>query len=199
MKLCIFDVGGVMVDGFDVAPEIAARVGKPLAEIRPQLQAAGADLLHSGELTTLEYWSRFRAQTGLDLPGEPWGDLFAPVRRAAMYDLVERLKAAGMRVVAGTNTMDSHYQAHQRSGDYDVFHATYASNLMRVAKPDPEFWRYILKLEKVTPEATLFIDDMPENIAAASSLGLVTVLLTSQEQAIAAVEELTQLTGVERD
>lgn len=193
MKLCIFDVGGVMVDGFDVAPEIAARLDRPLAEIRPLLQAAGADLLHSGDLSTLEFWQRFREQTGLSLPGEPWGDLFAPTRRPAMYDLVERLKAAGLRVVAGTNTIDSHYDTHQRNGDYDVFDATYASNLMRLSKPDPEFWRYILRAEAVTPHVTLFIDDMPENTAAAAALGLVTVLLTSQQQAIAAVEELAQL------
>ena len=198
-KLIIFDVGGVMVDGFDVGPEIAARLDKPLDEVRPLLMAAGADVLHSGGLSTLEFWRRFKAQTGFSLPGEPWGDLFTPVRRPAMYDLVERLKNAGLRVVAGTNTIDSHYEVHQRDGDYDVFDATYASHLMKIAKPDPEFWRHILREETATPAATLFVDDMPENTAAAAALGMVTVLLTSQEQAIAAVEQLAGLRPLQHD
>lgn len=190
LKLCIFDMGGVMVDGHDVAPKIAERLGVDVAELRPMLRAAGFDDLHDGRISPLQYWARLREQTGLELPGDPWGDLFTPVRHPAMYALVERLKESGVPVVAGTNTIDVHYAIHLRNGDYDVFDRTYASNLMRISKPDPAFWQHILQVEGVRPEEAVFVDDLQENVDGAAAVGLHAVLLQSQEQAIGEVERL---------
>jgi glucose-1-phosphatase len=139
MRLCIFDVGGVMVDGFNVAPDIAARLGVTADELRPLLWAADYELLHTGRISSPEFWDRFRATTGLAVDDELWGALFHPVRRPRMYDLVDRLRRGGTRAVAGTNTLDAHYRIHSDLGDYDVFDHTYASNLIHLAKPDPAF------------------------------------------------------------
>ena len=195
-KLAIFDMGGVMVDGHDVVPGMAADIGVEAQELRRMLGAAGAEDLSEGKGTAAEFWRRFEAQTGLRLPGEPWADYFHPRRRPAMYALVESLQAAGVRVVAGTNTLDPHYQAHLGAGDYDVFDHTYASNLMGVAKPAPEFWLRILAAEGVEPGEAVFVDDVPENVAGAASVGLHAVLFESQEQVRAAVEEAFGLAGL---
>lgn len=188
MKVCVFDVGGVMVDGFDVKPLIAEQFGMTQDELRPLMDEAGYELLHTGRISSSEFWTRFTAATGLQAHGEYWGAFFHPVRRPRMYDLVERLKAGGTRVVAGTNTLDSHYRIHSELGDYDVFDHTYASNLMHVAKPDPAFYQRILDAEGVAPRAALFIDDFPVNVAAAAALGIHAVLFESQDSAIEQVE-----------
>ena len=39
-------------------------------------------------------------------------------------------------------------------------------------KPDESFFRYVLSKERVLPEETLFVDDGPRNVAAASELGI---------------------------
>ena len=188
MKLCIFDVGGVMVDGFNVGPQIAQQFDMTLEELRPLLEDAGYELLHTGRISSPEFWDRFRANTGLPVHDEYWGTFFRPTRRPRMYDLARRLKAAGARVVAGTNTLDAHYRIHQEQGDYDVFEHTYASNLIHVAKPDPAFYRHILDAEGVPAQDALFIDDHPVNVEAAAALGIHAILFESEDDAIAKVE-----------
>src|SRR5690606_19444524 len=175
LRLCIFDVGGVMVDGHDVTPKLAEQLGVPLAELLPLLRAARDVDLHDGTISPEGYWARFRELSGYDLPGDPWADLFTPVPRPAMYDLVERLKSAGVRVVAGTNTIDVHYAIHSARGDYAVFDKVYASNLMHVSKPAHGFWHHILREEGTHAQDALFIDDLAENVAAAAAVGLQTV------------------------
>jgi glucose-1-phosphatase len=187
-RLCIFDVGGVMVDGFDVAPAIAARLGLGVSELRPLLRAADFELLHTGRISSAEFWDRFRATTGLAVDDEYWGAFFRPLRRPRMYDLVRRLRNAGVRVVAGTNTLDAHYRIHAELGDYDAFAHTYASHLIHVAKPDPDFFRHILAAEGVTPAQALFVDDVEANVRAAAGLGMPTVLFLTEDDAIARVE-----------
>ncbi len=188
MRLFIFDMGGVMVDGFDVTVALAPELGLEVSELRAMLRAAGTNLLDQGRITAADYWARFQALNGLTLPGEPWRDYFAPVRRPAMYALVERLKDAGARVVAGTNTIEPHYDVHLANGDYAVFDHVYASNLLSVSKPDPAFWLRILDAEGARPDEAVFVDDMPGNVAAAASLGIMAVQFESQDQVIAEVE-----------
>jgi len=197
LRLCIFDIGGVMVDGHDVTPKLADTLGMTVAELIPLLRAAVDGDLHDGNVSPEQYWARFRDLTGLEVEGDPWADLFTPVRRPVMYDLVERLKAAGVRVVAGTNTIDVHYAIHSERGDYDVFDTVYASNLMRVSKPDHGFWRHILREEGVQPGEALFVDDMQENVAAAAAVGLQAVQCHSLAQTVAAVEQAFGLVPVE--
>lgn len=186
--LLIFDVGGVMVDGFDVMPAMAAEFGLELQALERKLDAADVRALHDGTLAVAEFWRRLEARTGLRPRGEPWGDYFGPIRRPAMYALVERARRVGLRVVAGTNTIDPHYEAHMRRGDYDVFDHVYASNLMGVSKPDPEFWRRILAAEGAEPAATLFVDDLPENVAGAAGLGIRAVRFESVEQVVGVID-----------
>jgi glucose-1-phosphatase len=188
MRLCIFDVGGVMVDGFNVAPDIAGRFGMTVDELRPLLRAADYELLHTGRISSLEFWDRFRANTGLPVDDELWGAFFHPVRRPRMYDLVRRLRRAGTRAVAGTNTLDAHYRIHSDLGDYDVFDHTYASHLIHLAKPDPAFYRHILDAEGAAPAQTLFLDDREVNVEAAAGLGIHAVLFETEDDAIARVE-----------
>jgi glucose-1-phosphatase len=187
MRLCIFDVGGVMVDGFNVTPDIAGRFGMTVDELRPLLRAADYELLHTGRISSLEFWDRFRANTGLPVDDELWGAFFHPVRRPRMYDLVRRLKRGGTRAVAGTNTLDAHYRIHSDLGDYDVFDHTYASNLIHLAKPDPAFYRHILDAEGAAPAQTLFLDDREVNVDAAAGLGIHAVLFETEDGAIARV------------
>lgn len=179
-----------MVDGFDVAPGMAATLGIPEPELRSALGAAGALALQDGAITPQQFWERFRANTGVTAPGELWRDEFKPIRRPAMYALAEEIKVAGLRLVAGTNTVTPHYAMHEQRGDYAVFHHVYASQLMGVSKPDARFWQQILQAEGVPAEQAVFVDDLPENVAAAAALGIHAVQWRTFQQVRSELEEL---------
>lgn len=55
------------------------------------------------------------------------------------------------------------------------FDAEYKSFEVKLMKPDEHFYRYVLSREKILPEETLYVDDGPRNVAAASELGLRTL------------------------
>jgi putative hydrolase of the HAD superfamily len=48
----------------------------------------------------------------------------------------------------------------------------YLSYQMKVMKPDETFFRRVLMSEKIIPSETLFVDDGPRNVAAASQIGI---------------------------
>jgi glucose-1-phosphatase len=171
LRLLVFDVGGVMVDGFDVRPDIAAHVGLEPTRCFDLLEQADFRRVLTGRAPLDEYWRAFSALAGTEVSEDLWGAYFRPVRRQPMYDLVTRLKRR-YRVVAGTNTLGPHYDEHQRRGDYDVFDATYASHLIHAAKPDTAFYQTIVDAEGVAPEQTLFIDDFESNVLGARRAGL---------------------------
>jgi len=52
------------------------------------------------------------------------------------------------------------------------------SGLERVAKPDRRIFEILLERYALAPETTVFVDDVPTNVAAARALGLNAVLFT---------------------
>ncbi|HPG86073.1 MAG TPA: HAD family phosphatase [Spirochaetales bacterium] len=170
MSLFIFDMGGVMVGSFDVLPEAALRLGLPETELR-RLAAPDLDELMAGRMAADDYWARFSVASGLSVGEDYWSTLFAPSLDPVMVGLARSLRRRG-RVVCGTNTIASHYDYLRATGMYDVFDAVYASHLMGVCKPDPDFWRLILEAEGVAAPDAVFVDDMAENAEAAGALGL---------------------------
>lgn len=57
---------------------------------------------------------------------------------------------------------------------YQCFEKIYFSFEMKMRKPDPEVYNYIIKKHDLSPKRTLFVDDKKENTDAAALLGLQT-------------------------
>jgi putative hydrolase of the HAD superfamily len=177
IKCCIFDMGGVMIRDYHMAPELLPFLGfagGSLTEIDSRLN----DELHRhgrGEIDEDQFWEFYTKITGRTLPPHNeslFGKFFHPKMDEATVQVVRELKEAGMRVVVGTNVIDAHYNIHRKLGQYDIFDHVYASHLMGIAKPDPAFYTSLLKEEGIDASDAFFTDDMAENVAAASSLGL---------------------------
>ncbi|MFD1143202.1 HAD family hydrolase [Larkinella insperata] len=54
----------------------------------------------------------------------------------------------------------------------DLFERVYYSYEVRLAKPSPEIYQYVLNTSGLQAEETLFLDDNPHNIRAAAELGI---------------------------
>ncbi len=57
-------------------------------------------------------------------------------------------------------------------------------------KPRPEIYRHLIDKYSIIPENAVFLDDLPENTAAARELGLNAILVRSHEQAVRDLEEM---------
>lgn len=186
IRLCIFDMGGVVIRNHNVTPQLMAWLGRQensFAEIDSRL----ADAIHRhgrGEISEKEIWDLYTLCTGERPPDSQqslFGKFFTPRLHDPTLRILEQLKSSGMRIVCGTNVIDSHYKIHLRNGDYAVFDEVYPSHLMGISKPDPEFYRRILESEQVQPGEVFFTDDLKENVEAASLIGVHAVLYTCAE------------------
>jgi putative hydrolase of the HAD superfamily len=70
----------------------------------------------------------------------------------------------------------------------DFGHLLFSCDL-KLAKPDLACYGMALARIGAVADEVIFLDDRPENVAAAASLGLRTVLFTSPEQARAAIAD----------
>lgn len=94
-------------------------------------------------------------------------------------DALLKLRSEGYRLILLSNTnpfmmrwvMSSEFDGcgHPLSYYMDVCYLSYVEKVM---KPSEMFFRKVLLKEDIRPEETLFVDDGPRNVAAASELGI---------------------------
>jgi putative hydrolase of the HAD superfamily len=174
--LFIFDMGGVLLKNVFELKTILVNHGCEL-DVAELYRNDLMDDYSSGRIDESQYWEGFNRRFGTSIVPPQWGVYFQPRIDPDTLNLIKSLSKSH-RVVCGTNTIDPHWRKSIERGDYLCFHKVYASHIMGVAKPDPRFWEIILEQEQFNPEETFFIDDFPENVAAARSLGIKGILFT---------------------
>ena len=179
MAVYIFDMGGVVAYNTDVFPDVFAYLGITDEQF---LIFAGQDFekLFTGKVSPDEFWRRFSARYGKTVKEELFSKFFNPKMDQGVVKIIEQLKVDS-RVVCGTNTFDPHYDYLMSRGSYDIFDAVFASNKIGLSKPHPEFYTHILKKEGIEPEYAIFVDDVEENVSAASKLGITSILFTDSQ------------------
>jgi len=172
-------MGGVLCCDFNDIPVISDYLGIT-EEIFFIYSGENFRKLLDGKIDSNEFWVRFSLRYGKKVEEELFGKFFNPGIIRETKDIIEQLKS-NSRVVCGTNTIDSHYYYLLNQGSYEIFDEVYASTLMGISKPNPDFYRYILKKEGVKPENTVFIDDTEENILSAQKIGIKSILFTGPD------------------
>jgi len=178
-KLYIFDMGGVLCCDFNDIPVISDYLGITEENF---FVCAGENFrkLLDGKINSNEFWVRFSLRYGKKVKEELFGKFFNPGIIQGTKDIIEQLRN-NSRVVCGTNTIDSHYYYLLNQGSYEIFDEVYASNLMGISKPDPDFYWHILNKEEIKPENTIFIDDTEENIISAQKIGINSIFFTDSD------------------
>lgn len=94
-----------------------------------------------------------------------------------LFDLLDEVRRCGVRVYLATNQQPRRGARMIAEQGYELHtDGAFYSYQMGVAKPDPRFFRIILDELGCNPRATLFVDDVDENVEAARSLGIRGVL-----------------------
>jgi len=148
-----------------------------------------------GELNGHTYWQKFASDAGLSFPPERIDDLIETdvvmwtSLNEEMLAWVICLQEAGIKTAILSN-MGEDILAYMRQefGWLAHFqHHTWSCEL-GIAKPDPAIYLHTCEKLKSDPRKTLFLDDKPENIEAASNVGLNAVLFENIEKLRADLE-----------
>ncbi len=107
-------------------------------------------------------------------------------------ELLRRLKEQGYGIYGLTNwSAETIPIAFAKYDFFSLFDGIVVSGEEKLIKPDPKIYRILLDRYKLTAENTLFIDDSPANIEAASQLGFQTILFDNIENVTSKVVALT--------
>jgi glucose-1-phosphatase len=167
-------MGGVVANRTNVIPFIAKYLEITEEQFFQFSRHNWINLL-CGKINSQQFWEDFSKRIYRDIKTDLFKKYFHPTINQEVISIIRELKK-NHRVVCGTNTFQIHYQRHLKQGDYRFFDNIYASHLLGIAKPDPQFYQYIIDKENATITRTIFIDDTIENVIAAKRMGIQSVL-----------------------
>jgi FMN phosphatase YigB (HAD superfamily) len=188
IKLVCFDVGGVLVRHCRSWQEGCAAAGLPVraGTDSPQASAVRRGItarFMAGRLGEAEFYGEMAAATGgLYSAEEIWRlhEAWLQEEYAGVAEVVTRLVEAG-RVATGvlSNTNAPHWgricgdgpECAARYPSVAALGNRHASHLMGMAKPDPEIFRAFERRVGVSGSEILYLEDLPENQAAAKAAG----------------------------
>ncbi len=184
IKNIVFDFGGVIVtlDHQNAVREFA-RLGLKNADtiLNPYTQGGIFGELELGHLSAEDFIGRLGELCGRKLAHEECLHAWLAYRKELPernLQALRNLRKAGYRLILLSNTnpfmmqwaSSPQFDGHGHAVE-DYFDSVYVSYRVGVMKPDQAFFRHVLMEEQIAPSETLFVDDGPRNVAAASELG----------------------------
>ncbi|GMG35313.1 unnamed protein product [Aspergillus oryzae var. brunneus] len=93
----------------------------------------------------------------------------------ATASIFKEIKQSGTRIFLVSNISKEDYAALRHRWDdefWSIFDRVFTSSDLGVRKPSLRFYRQVLRATRALPHETFFLDDRPENVLAALSVGM---------------------------
>jgi len=186
VQAVVFDIGWVLIEWrpeavFDAL--IGAERRKQLFEAVP-LQKANLDVDRGAPFrATFAALAEAHPEWATEIMLWPkhWPEMVAP-RIDRSIRLLHGLKANGVPVFALSNFGDETFDiAQEMYPFFKDFDRRYVSGRLKVIKPEAQIYEIVERDSDIEPEALLFTDDSPANIAAAQARGWQTHLFEGPE------------------
>lgn len=181
MRLFIFDMGSVLVTGLHILAGMADELGVDRDTLKNDYWVYDRAVM-DGWMTEEDYYRHLELRFGKKVEGKLFLRHFTPVVNERLVGIIKKLKAKGYRLVVGSNTFSEHweYMLDWEDSPFYLFDSLYASYLIHRSKPEPYFFQHILSEEGVPCSEASFIDDRADNVAAARSLGIRSLLYSGE-------------------
>lgn len=103
---------------------------------------------------------------------------------------LKRLRNQGYGIYLLSNYPRSLFELHTEYtfNFMDLIDGKIVSAFENMVKPQPEIYELLLSRYGLRAEESIFLDDRPENLTAAEQLGIQTILVRSQEEAMAELD-----------
>jgi putative hydrolase of the HAD superfamily len=206
VRAVIFDLGGVVMGSpLHAIAAYERELGIAPGSVNRLVVARGADgawaRLERGELTLDAFYPRFDdecAAAGHPLSARAMMGRIAQAAqpRPRMLAAIRAIRARGLRTAALTNNWVGESGAPERGWLALHFDQVVESAVEGLRKPDPRIYRLALERLAVAAHEAVFLDDIGRNLKPARALGLATIKVEGEEQALA---ELGVLLGFPLD
>jgi putative hydrolase of the HAD superfamily len=112
--------------------------------------------------------------------------------KAETVTLMDELKAQDFGLYCLSNMPDDHYQLLRKKYDFwNRFDGIIISGLVRLVKPEAAIYQYLLDTYHLDADSCLFIDDSPQNIQVAQSLGIRGIIFSDIESCRKQLHQVT--------
>ncbi|PKN95272.1 MAG: hypothetical protein CVU44_00915 [Chloroflexi bacterium HGW-Chloroflexi-6] len=194
IKALYFDLGGVIVRTEDktLRTALGQRFGMSYDEMdRFVFGCETAKKASIGLMTEEQHWRDVARRLGADDEWKPIADTFFAGDRIdrSLLDFIQSVRP-GLKTGVISNAWDGLRAYMQEQGFLAPFDEIIVSAEVGIVKPDPRIYHLALQKLGVQPGEAIFVDDMPENIAAANALGMKGVHFRSVEQTLADIKQL---------
>jgi putative hydrolase of the HAD superfamily len=209
MRAIVFDIGGIL----EVVPEGGdptmrfpqlfaawnARLGLAPGELGARMSAVDERMLRAGKngsigtCTEEEWLEALRDGTGMTpeqmraFLREFW-DIYCGSLNPELADYFSSLRPRYRTALLSNSWVGARREEEARFHFAAMTDLIVYSHESGCAKPDPRIFALTCERLGVQPEETVFLDDVPANVAAAQASGLRAILFTGTAQAIAEIE-----------
>ena len=210
IEAVLWDIGGVLTASpFEAFNRFEAANGLPRDFIRgvnarnPQINAWAQ--FESNQVDVDAFDDLFRAESaaqGHPVNGKQVLELLSGAPRPRMIEALRRCKGH-FRVGAITNNMNPASESPSTVEDPEratlmedamsLFEVVVESSVEGVRKPDPAIYRIACERLRVEPARTVFLDDLGINLKPARAMGMHTIKVLNEDQALSELSEVTGL------
>jgi glucose-1-phosphatase len=179
-EVLLFDLGRVLVD-FDhlrAAERMSAFCSKSAAQIYDLFFESPATIdFEAGKITPKDFYLKVKEMLSLELSYdsfEPiWNDIFfLSAKNRSVFGLANSLRA-GYKIAMLSNINILHYEYLKKNFPvFGIFDKVFLSFQLGRIKPDKEIYHAVVRDLEVSPQEIFYIDDRPELVESAKSLGI---------------------------
>ena len=209
IQAVLWDFGGVLTTSpFDAFNRYEAENGIPKDFIRginatnPEHNAWAK--LESSTISLAQFDTEFEAESraaGYPIRGQSVIDLLSGDLRPRMVQVLTACKQR-FKVACLTNNVKSgegpgmartSERARQTQRVMDLFDLVLESSKEGIRKPNPAFYLRACERLRIKPNQAVFLDDLGINLKPAKELGMTTIKVSSEDQAIAELSDVLRI------
>ncbi len=186
----IFDLGGVLLNlDYSLTEKAFVDLGvENFPQIYSQLkQSTLFDDFEVGKISAPDFLQSIKGEAGIDVADDDiimaWNAMLLDLPKRRLQILEQLRRHYDLILLSNTNEIHEEafnkiiYDAHGISYIGEFFDRTYLSHRVGMRKPNTDVFEKILSDNGLQPEHTLFIDDSPQHIEGAKSVGIQTIWL----------------------
>lgn len=199
-RLIIFDLGGVAFrHSFDFALEYWAKKSNSVfSSIKKKFFHDHIYALHEVDKISIEEYKNHVCDTlGIALSIEDfiigWNSIFLEEIQGVSETIESISKKFSVVALSNTNQTHCQYMKIKYSSILSKFNKVYYSHEILERKPNPGAYERVMTDFHVSSSETVFLDDLVENIAGASKLGIQTIHVTDYSSMISGLKSLEVL------